>query len=264
MIAFITGSGFYDFPGMEPLVVSTRFGEASLLHGNVENKEILLLPRHGQGHARLPNHINHRANLLALKEAGATAVISTSVCGLLRADWPLGAPLLANDLLFLENRLPDGNSCTIFDIAGTPDRGHLLPESFFDPELSDAVRAAWAVSGMEWKEGVYAHVNGPRFNSRVEIRLLRSAGADFLSQTCGPEAVLANELEMPFALTAFSVDYANGVSAEPTAVDTLKTNLAAGSLAFRSLIRALPLETARIPFKNFVYRFGKSGSTGES
>lgn len=255
MIAFITGSGLYDLPGLESRQVTTRFGPASLLRGSINGKEILLLPRHGSGHANLPNHINHRANLLALKQEGATAVISTSVCGLLRADWPLGIPLLADDLLFPENRLPEGNICTIFDQPGEPGRGHLLAQSFFDRDLNRAISSVWGSSSIAWKEGTYVHANGPRFNSRAEINSMKTSGGDFLSQTCGPEAVLANELELPFTLAAFSVDYANGVSAEPTSVETLNANLAAASRVFKTLIHDLPSAAAHLPFKNFIYRF---------
>lgn len=90
MIAFITGSGFYDFPGLEKRTFATRFGEASLLQGEIEGNPVLVLPRHGEGHRFLPHQINHRANMFALKVAGATAVVSCSVCGIINPEWEIG------------------------------------------------------------------------------------------------------------------------------------------------------------------------------
>lgn len=84
---------------------------------------------------------------------------------------------------------------------------------------------------------------------------MRTAGADFLSQTCGPEAVLANECELPYALAGFGIDYANGVREEPTPVEVLNENLAKSGEVFASLIRTLASEPPEFRFTNFVYRF---------
>lgn len=257
MYAFLTGSGFYDFHGFEPRRVTNRFGEARLLAGEVGGHPALVLPRHGANHRNLPHQINHRANLLALREAGATAVVSLSICGIMNPDWPLATPLLARDLFFPANRLGDGATCTIFDQPGEPGRGHLLPASFFHPALTDHLgHHLEAVSARTPLPGCYASVDGPRFNSRAEIRFLRAAGADFLSQTCGPEAVLANELEMPYALAGFGVDYANGVHPEPTPVEELQENLAKGGAVFTDLVAAVVRAgPPDFPFGNLVYRF---------
>ncbi|MCC5847276.1 MAG: MTAP family purine nucleoside phosphorylase [Verrucomicrobia bacterium] len=255
MIAYLTGSGFYDLPEFEPIERETRFGTAWLLRGKVNGVETLLLPRHGPQHRYLPHQINHRANLLALKEAGATAVVSCSVCGILNPDWPLATPLLATDLYFPENRLGDGQCCTVFDRPGEPGRGHLLAGSLFHTKLSQAVRAAMDGHDPQTQSGTYAHVSGPRFNTVSEIKALRTAGVDFLSQTCGPEAVLANELELPYALAAFGIDYANGVQNMPTPIEVLNNNLAAAKETFVRLIQTLREPTEGFTFENFVYRF---------
>lgn len=255
MIAFITGSNFYEISGFCQESRETRFGRAFPLRGEAGGREILVLPRHGLNHRNLPHHIDYRANLVALREAGATAVVSLSACGLTTADRPLASPLIAEDLYFPENRLPDGSPCTVFLEPGEAGRGHLLAQSFFNCALTEAIRGVWKETGREVARGVYGHVNGPRFNSRVEIRALAHHGVDFISQTCGPEAVLANELELPYALAGFSVDYANGVREEPTPVKTLQSNLDSATGAFLELIQRLPARVAGCPFENFVYRF---------
>jgi 5'-methylthioadenosine phosphorylase len=255
MIGLISGSGFYGIEGFEERFVETRYGAVTLLCGEVGGKKVLLLPRHGKDHEYLPNHLNHRANLLALKQEGATIILSTSVCGLVRPDWSLGEPMLGTDLLFEENRLPGGEICTIFDQPRERGRGHLIAGSFFDSELNTMIRQIWEKEHPIIREGCYVHANGPRFNSKAEIKSMRSAGGDFISQTCGPEAILANELELPYALAAFSIDYANGVTQEPTPMEELTSNLKKGSLFFQRLLETLPPEIAKVSFKNFVYRF---------
>ncbi len=257
MLSYIVGSGFYDQPGFSSSQVGTRYGLVTVWHGNVsQGRPVMLVSRHGEGHYRLSNQINHRANLLALKQSGATAVVSCSVCGVLRDDWQIGRPLLASELYFPSNRLPGGELCTVFDQPGEPGRGHLIAGSLLDRGLTDAVEQAWRQSGLEPLSGVYGHVDGPRLNTKAEIGALRSAGVDFISQTCGPEAVLANELELPYALAAFGVDHANGVVDPPTPPAVLAANLGEGTKAFRTLIAQLAEPEQGFAFANFVYRFG--------
>ncbi|MEM0967241.1 MAG: MTAP family purine nucleoside phosphorylase [Verrucomicrobiota bacterium] len=255
MIAFIVGSGFYELEGFSPVETVTRFGNVRYLTGKIAENPVLLLPRHGSGHTYLPHQINHRANLLALKEAGAERVVSCSVCGVINPDWSLGAPLVAKELFFPENRLGDGTTCTVFQEPAEPGRGHLLAGSFFHSSLSSQIESHFKKSHSNCHIGSYAHANGPRFNSKAEIKALRVAGADFLSQTCGPEAVLANELELPYALAGFSVDYANGVQLDPTPVETLQANLKRAKDAFVDLIQTLSSQPQDYTFENFVYRF---------
>lgn len=254
MLAYITGSGFYDHPAFVPVEVFTRFGVVTLYRGDINGRPTLLLPRHGKGHRDLPHHIHHRAHLSALKQTGATSVISCSVCGLLRADWPLATPLLASDMYFPDNRLGDGSACTLFTEPGESGRGHLLAGSFFHASLVEKIEASISTNPSPLR-GTYAHVPGPRFNTRTEIRALQTAGCDFLSQTCGPEAVLANELELPYALLGFGIDYANGVSKTPTPVETLNENLVKAKTVFTSLIETFSPPENEFAFENFVYRF---------
>ena len=231
-------------------------GRVTVWLGLSGGRSIALISRHGPGHERLSNQVNHRANLLALKQLEASAVVSCSVCGVLRSEWLIGRPLMASELYFPSNRLPSGEICTVFDLPGEPGRGHLIAGSLLDETLAAAIVTAWTGLGAAPLAGTYGHVDGPRLNTKSEIRSLRAAGVDFISQTCGPEAVLANELELPYALAAFGVDHANGVASPPTPPAVLRANLDAATKAFRALIEALTEPAEGFKFANFVYRFG--------
>ena len=109
--------------------------------------------------------------------------------------------------------------------------------------------------------GCYGHVDGPRFNTKAEIRGLAQAGVTAVSQTAGPETVLAGEAELPFALIGYATDYANGVQPEPTPVERLLELIAASTESFaRVLSAAVPqVEEAALAPSGVVYRFHRSG-----
>ncbi|MDE3085082.1 MAG: MTAP family purine nucleoside phosphorylase, partial [Verrucomicrobiota bacterium] len=250
MIGFIVGSGFYDHPGLTPSIVKTRCGVVTVHQGVLNQRKVALVSRHGRGHERLSNHVEHRANLLALQSVGATAIVSCSVCGVLRSDWALARPILAHDLFFPTNRLPSGEICTFFDRPAAPERGHLIAGTLMNAALSAAISATWQRAGLVPLSGTYGHVDGPRFNTKSEIRALQTAGVEFISQTCGPEAVLVNELELPYALAAFGVDYTNGVTKEPTPPEALQANLTTATQAFRVLVEKLAEPDGGFAFSN--------------
>jgi 5'-methylthioadenosine phosphorylase len=251
MLAFITGSGLYDHDTLSTSDIQTSYGPVSVQSGELNGNEVVMLARHGKNHRFLPHHIPHLAHFEALRQLDVTAVISCSVCGILNPDWELGKPVLVNDIYYPDNRLGDGRTCSLFQTPGEAGRGHLLASSLIKSSLASAIRPL--LDNPE--EGVYGHVNGPRFNTRTEINALQTAGVDLISQTCGPEAVLANELELPYALVAFGVDYANGVHTEPTPVETLNQNLEKGRNLFLQLMQDLTEPENGFAFENFVYRF---------
>jgi 5'-methylthioadenosine phosphorylase len=124
----------------------------------------------------------------------------------------LGRPILFDDLFFPDNRLPNGEPCTIFTEPGDPARGHLIGSESFSRNLLRKVELAARDLGIKVAiGGIYAHTNGPRFETRAEIKALDAAGVSAVSQTCGPEAILAQELGMSYALVGFPVNRATGV-----------------------------------------------------
>src|ERR1700694_2002731 len=202
--------------------IATRFGTVELGFGSWHGVEVAHLSRHGVGHARLSNQVNHRANVLALREHAVDAVLAVTVCGAVDPSLELGSLVVFDDLHFLANRLADGSICTPHDQPGSPGRGHWVVERPFSEQLRRALLEGAASAGLARRDGgCYGHVDGPRFNTRAEIRMLASCGVSAVSQTAGPEAVLCGEAELPYALLGYVTDYANGVMDEPTPVEQL-------------------------------------------
>lgn len=248
-IGIITGSGTYALPGFEgdgPQPVATRWGEVDVSRGTFAGVDVLHLSRHGEGHPRLSNHVTHRANIAALASLGAAGVIAVTVCGAVEPELELGSLVCFDDLHFVVNRLPSGELCTFYPEAGEERRGHWIFEGPFAQPLRAAVLEAGAAAGVPVRDGgCYGHVDGPRFNTRAEIRGLAACGVTAVSQTAGPETVLAGEAELPYALIGYPTDYANGVKDEATPVETLMEMMGRSTDVFAALLReAVPRAAA--------------------
>jgi len=262
-IGIITGSGTYALPGFEDgetVTVNTPYGEAAATRGAYAGVDALHVSRHLAGHARLSNQVPHRANIWALKELGATAVVGCTACGAVDASLELGSLVVFADLHFASNRLPDGSLCTFFTQPGDRARGHwILHGGPFSPQIREALVSAAAQAGHRARDGgAYGHVDGPRFNTPTEIAQLAACGVTAVSQTAGPETVLCGELELPFGLMGFVTDYANQVRpGEPTPVATLIELMGASPGIFADVLRlALPELAQSTPRPaGTVYRF---------
>jgi purine nucleoside phosphorylase len=260
-VGVLTGTGTYALPGLEsqePESVTTRFGEVRVTRGRMGEVEVLHVSRHLEGHRRLSNHVTHRANISALRDLGADCVFAVTVCGAVDPSVPLGSLVVFDDLHFLANRLADGSLCTLYDEPGAPGRAHWIFEGPFSEDLRAALLEGCGVAGVPARDGgCYGHVDGPRFNTRAEIRSLAMAGVTAVSQTAGPETVLAGEAELPYALLGYATDYANGVKEEPTPVEELLRLIGASRETFASVLSAtlplLPGREARAP--GVLYRF---------
>ena len=265
-IAVITGSGSHAVPGLEPAglhAVETPFGVAEVSRGRLAGVELLHISRHGAGHARLSNQLTHQANIWALKQLGAAAVVGCTSCGAVDPSLELGSLVVFDDLHFASNRLPDGSLCTFFVTPGDPTRAHwILHGGPFSPGVREALLAGAAESGHAARDGgVYGHVDGPRFNTPAEIAQLAGGGVLAVSQTAGPETVLCGELELPYALIGFVTDYANEVvPGEPTPVARLIELMGASAAVFADVLAvAVPRLDRRPPTAaGTVYRFEPS------
>ena len=256
-VGIITGSGIYELPGdRESRVVEGRFGRAEVSVFRVGPWTVGGISRHQKGHRHLPHTIPHRANIAALEQLGARAVLATTVVGAVDPGVRLGRPVLFDDLFFPNNVLPDGSACTIFAEPGDPVRGHLIWDQPFATRLRRKLESAAEDLGLETAVGgVYGHTNGPRFESRAEIRWLAAAGVTAVSQTCGPEAVLAGELELPYALVGFPVNYATGVARSSREELDRMLALSTGVLPRLVLRAAQTLEEEDFAFDHgYVYR----------
>jgi 5'-methylthioadenosine phosphorylase len=259
-VGVLTGTGTYalDESGAAPDRVETPYGDALVTRGEASGVEVLHIARHEEGHKRLSNQVQHRANIDALKRLGADAVIAVTVCGAVDPTVPLGSLIVFDDLHFLANRLADGSLCTFHDTAGATGRGHWIFESPFADGLRTALIEACVDAGVPARDGgCYGHVDGPRFNTRAEIRSLAQAGVTAVSQTAGPETVLCGEAELPYALLGYATDYANGVSEQPTPVEELLRLIGASKDVFRGVLsHALPkVAAAEISPPGVMYRF---------
>ena len=264
-IGIITGSGTYALPELqagEPEEVRTEWGTTLITRGMLAGVEVVHVSRHGEGHVRLSNQVAHRANIAALKSTGCDGVIAATVCGAVDPSVELGSLICFDDLHFVTNRLGDGSICTFFSEPGDPRRGHWIYDDPFSPALRSAVLAASAEVGHPVRDGgCYGHVDGPRFNTKAEIRGLAACGVTAVSQTAGPEIVLCGELELPYALIGYATDYANGVKDVATPVEKLLELIAASTDVFaRVLAAALPaVEAATVAPAGIVYRFQSDG-----
>jgi len=259
-LAVITGSGTHSLPGFVGALreSETPFGSVILGEGRLAGAEVLHLSRHGESHQRLSNHVNHRANVVALRESGAEAVLAVTVCGAVDPEAEPGTLIVFDDLHFLANRLADGSLCTLHVQPGATGRGHwIFDRPFSDPLRQALLQAAQAQQRPARDGGCYGHVDGPRFNTRAEIRMLAGCGVTAVSQTAGPEAVLCGEAELPYALLGFVTDYANGVHVEPTPVAELVRLMAASTEAFASILAdaVARVATTTVPATGTNFRF---------
>jgi 5'-methylthioadenosine phosphorylase len=239
-VGVITGTGTYVLPDLGAGV------------------EVLHVSRHEEGHRRLSNHVDHRGNIRRLRDADVDAIVAVTVCGAVDPSVPLGSLIVFDDLHFLANRLPDGSLCTLYDTPGDVLRGHWIFERPFAEGVRQALLAGCREAGVPARDGgCYGHVDGPRFNTRAEIRSLAQAGVTAVSQTAGPETVLAGEAELPYALLGYATDYANGVTEEATPLHELVRLIRASGEVFQQVLgKTLPLlADADLLPPGVVYRF---------
>ena len=206
VLAVVGGSGVYDIADLANArweTVTSPWGEPSdaILMGTLGGVDMLFLPRHGRGHVHSPTTINYRANIDALKRAGATDIISVSACGSFREHLPPGTFVIVDQFI---------------------DRTHAREKSFFGkgfvahvsmahpvcPRLADSLDEACAEEGIAHaRGGTYLAMEGPQFSTLAESNLYRSWGCDVIGMTAMPEAKLAREAELPYAVAAMVTDF---------------------------------------------------------
>ncbi|GAA5170959.1 S-methyl-5'-thioinosine phosphorylase [Viridibacterium curvum] len=211
MFAIIGGSGLSKLSSLDEErreVVRTPYGEPSgpLLFGQVGGKQVVFLARHGYGHSIPPHAVNYRANIWALKQAGAEGIVSVASVGGIRAD--LGPGMLAVPSQVLDYTW--GRKATYFD--GSDSKVvHIDFTEPYDAALRTRIlRAAQAAGQPVLDGGVYATTQGPRLESAAEINRLERDGADMVGMTGMPEAALARELDIPYAAIAVVANHAAG------------------------------------------------------
>ena len=238
MLAIIGGSGLTQLSTLavhRREVVRTPWGEPSapLAFGTVAGGPVVFLARHGHGHTIPPHRVNYRANLWALKERGAKAVVAVASVGGIRDGQPGDVVLPAQIIDYTH-----GRAATYFDGDERVVR-HVDFTRPYTPWLRDRIRAAARAAGMPLVDsGVYAAVNGPRLETAAEIDRLDRDGATLVGMTGMPEAALARELDLPYAAICVIVNHAagRGDSADAISLEALGRTLEAGMARVRGLL----------------------------
>lgn len=206
VLGVIGGSGVYQIDGLENARwehVRSPFGEPSdaFLFGTLAGVDMVFLPRHGRGHVQTPSSINYRANIDALKRAGVTDVISVSACGSFKEE-------LAPGTFAIVDQFIDRTHGRISSFFGPGFVAHVSMAHPVCPKLVEALAAAAGEARIHVvKGGTYVAMEGPQFSSLAESLLYKSWGASVIGMTAMPEAKLAREAELPYALVAMVTDY---------------------------------------------------------
>ncbi len=213
-IAIVGGTGVYGLDGLADVrreSVETAYGEAQVIVGAAEGKEIVFMPRHGEGHSIPPHRINYRANIRALKELGVESIIATNAVGSLQEEWPPPALVLIDQ--FIDNT--KGRADTFFDGEdGVVE--HVDVTEPYCPRLRDVIRSAAREQGVELHDGgTYLCAEGPRFETPAEIRMYGAWGADLVGMTNYPEVALAREVGICYATVCMVTNLAAGLSPIP-------------------------------------------------
>ena len=259
-IAVIVGSAFTEKlpPNIElsHQEIATPWGKQDLYQIKNLDRSAYLLFRHGIPHQLLPNQINYRAQARALKEINCGALMVTSSVGVLDANLPLYRPLLVTDLMMLENRLPDGTTCTMF-VKPEVQQGHLvLNEGLFSKALTQQVYnlAPELIFPIE-KEVIFAYVGGPRGKTAAENKMWYQLGASVNSMTLAPEVVLANELEIP--CVGLVVGHKYSLPGKETSENRqgVRDSLVNSRSSMERIIIDFLKKGSEVPFKNQIFRF---------
>ncbi len=249
-IGIIGGSGLYAMAGIEDaqwIAIDTPWGDPSdeILCGRLGDVKVRFLPRHGRGHPITPSELNARANIDALKRAGCTDILAISAVGSLREELEPGRFAVVEQ--FIDRT--KGRPSTFFT------SGFVTHVSMADPvcpRLSDmAAQAVVAAGGKVAVGATYLAMEGPQFSTRAESRMYRQWGADVIGMTAMPEAKLAREAELPYALIGMVTDYDCWRDGEAVDVAQVVVQMQANSQLARDavlrFISALPTERAASP-----------------
>ncbi|TEU00771.1 MAG: S-methyl-5'-thioadenosine phosphorylase [Dehalococcoidia bacterium] len=242
-IGVIGGSGLYQMEGLtnvEERRISTPFGDPSdvLIVGTLEGVRVAFVARHGRGHRIMPTEVNYRANIFALKSLGVEQVISVSACGSLREHLHPGEIVIPNQLFdFTKKREYTFFGDGLVAHVGVADP--LCPR--LSALLADAVEE---VNDTVHRGGRFITIEGPRFSTKGESFTYRAWGMDIIGMTTCPEAFLAREAEMCYAVMAHVTDYdVWHETEEPVSVEAviriLQQNTALAQQAIRLLVPRL-------------------------
>ncbi len=250
-IGIIGGSGLYAIDSLEDarwVQIASPWGAPSdaVLTGRIGDVGLVFLPRHGRGHRIAPGELNARANIDVLKRAGCTDILSLSAVGSLAEDLPPGQFVVVDQ--FIDRT--KGRPASFF---GTGMVAHVSMADPVCPQLSALAAQAGRAAGADVTAGAtYLAMEGPQFSTRAESLLYRQWGAHVIGMTAMPEAKLAREAELPYALVAMVTDYDCWRAGEAhvdvaTVIAQLSRNSAIARALVVALVQSLPAERPPSP-----------------
>ena len=250
-IGVIGGSGLYA-PGAlddaREIAVTSPFGESSgpVQTGTLEGRRFSFLARHGAGHRLPPSSINYRANIDALKRCGVTDLVAISAVGSLREHIAPGSFVMVDQVI---DRTLSVRERSFF---GPGIVAHVPLADPVCPRLSGLMAEALAATGAAvHREACYVAIEGPQFSTRAESRMYRAWGADVIGMTAMPEARLAREAELPYALVGMVTDFdcwhEGGEVDIPDILKVMRANADAACAALAAFARLLPAERTASP-----------------
>lgn len=205
-IGIIGGSGFDDprlMDNIKRIKKHTPYGATSdlIIVGSYQEKELVILSRHGEGHRIAPSHVNFQANIWAMKNMGVTHILATTAVGSLRENIKPGHLVFPDQFIDRTNK----RKSTFFE---GHEVCHIAMADPFCHKLRDKLsRAAEKLSLEYHSKGTIVTIEGPRFSTRAESRMFRQWEADVINMSTVPEVVLAREAGICYATIAMSTDY---------------------------------------------------------
>jgi 5'-methylthioinosine phosphorylase len=236
-IAIIGGTGLNRLAEATHVTdgTDTPYGQASaeIAEGRIAGHEVLFLARHGQPHIVAPHAVNYRANIWLLKQRGAEVIVTGNAVGGIAVNLHPGDLVVPHQLIDYSWGRPSSFS----------DAEQLLHVDFtqpYTPALRAALTAAAATITLDAGligEGVYACTQGPRLETAAEIDRLERDGCTIVGMTAMPEAVLAREVDLPYAAVCLVVNQAAGRGAGPITEADMTQVMATGIDRMRSVFR---------------------------
>lgn len=207
-IGIIGGSGLDDpkiLKDAKETEIETPYGMPSsrLTEGKIEGIDVVLIARHGKKHQYPPTNVNYRANIWALKKAGCTHIIATTAVGSLKKEIERGDLVIVDQFIdFTRHRIITFHESFENGAVHTP-----MAEPFSRELRTILVDTCKELNVKHHEKGTVVTIEGPRFSTKAESHMFRSWGADIINMSIAPEAILANEAGIPYAVVAMSTDY---------------------------------------------------------
>ena len=234
-LAVIGGSGFYTLGLGQPVAVhhvTTPYGAVEVTEEHTNAGRVLFLPRHGSGHTIAPHRINYRANVWALHALGAGAIIAINSVGGITPGMTAGRFVIPDQLIDYSW----GRAHTFFDENHDISR-HVDFTHPYDGVLSQLLARSAKACDVEFRHGgVYGCTQGPRLESAAEISRMQRDGCDIVGMTGMPEAGLAREVGLRYAMLALVVNRAAGVGDGPVSIDAMQKVLSQGGDTIRRIL----------------------------